>query len=150
MDDNTQIEDADIVETAVQPVANGVANRLNLEALINRYVGDIEKVREQLKAQKEMLEANFQNDPVYAEADEKVKEATRAKTAVKQTISKQAAVAVVADKVKALKEDMKDAQDHLSALVQQYFKETGMNQVTGDDGEIREIVIVTKLVRKKA
>lgn len=125
-------------------------NRLNLETLINRYVGDIDKLREQLKAQKEMLEASFQNDPVYAETAEKVKEATRAKTAVKQTISKQASVAVVTDKVKSLKEEVKDAQDHLSALVQQYFRETGANQFTGDDGEIREIVIVTKLVKKRS
>lgn len=125
-------------------------NRLNLESLINRYVGDIEKLREQLKTQKDMLEDAFNNNPEYAEASQKVKDATKLRTGIKQKILKDDAVAFTADKVNGIRDEIKDAQDALSGYLQKYFQTVGTNQITGDDGEIREIVVVTKLVKKSS
>lgn len=125
-------------------------NKLNLEAMINRYVGDIEKLREKLKTQKDMLEDSFNNNSEYAEAAEKVKETTRVRTGIKQKILKDPPVAFVFEKVKEIKNEIKDAQEALSGYLQKYFQTVGMNQITGDDGEVREIVVVTKLVKKSS
>ncbi len=153
------VEGAEIVheEVALQPVPtvdvpsdNAVAARLNLEGMIHRYLSDIEKIRGQMKTQKEMLEAAFQNDATYAQQDAVVKAEMKKKNEIKHKILKTPAVAIVNDKVKQLREEIKDAQEALSQYVQKYQESTGLNQIMSEDGEVREIVIVTKLVRKSS
>lgn len=131
-------------------MASGVSERLNLESMINRFVGDIEKLRAELKTKKAMLDDAFNNDPEYAAADEKVKEMTRAKTVIKQKILKEPAVELNDKEVKRVKEEIKDAQAGLSSYLQKYYQTAGTNQIVGEDGEVREIVIVTKLVKKSS
>jgi hypothetical protein len=121
-----------------------------LETMINRYVGDIEKMREQFKTQKSMFDDAFNNDPDYATQDQKVKEENRKKTEIKQRILKQPAVADLFSRLKNMRDEIKDTQDTLSQLLQQYYEQTGTTQITGDDGEIREIVFVRKLVKKNS
>lgn len=133
-----------------EPINTQVDNRFNLESMINRYVGDIDKLREQLKTQKDMLEDAFNNNPEYAQASEKVKEVTRVRTGMKQKILKDPPVAFVSEKVKEIKNEIKDAQEALSGYLQKYFQTVGTNQITGDDGEVREIIVVTKLVKKSS
>ncbi len=146
MDDTTdQIEDAEVVETT-----SAVKDTLQLETLIKRYLGDLEKLRVQMKSQKEMFEDAFNNDPVYAEQAEKVKQETRKKTEIRQKMVKQPALADLQSKLNYTKDQIKDAQDALSGYLREFYQSTGINQIVGDDGDVREIVIVTKLVKKKS
>lgn len=135
-------------EVAPTPSDNRALSQINMETLINRYVADLEKLRDELKSHKEMLEDAFRNDPKYAEQDEKVKAETRKRTEIKQNIIKQPSIAQLDEKVKHVKEEIKDTQAGLSAQLQQYYQSTGMNQIVSENGEVREIVVVTKLVKK--
>lgn len=154
-----EIQDAEIVEgeeeettSEAQPAdsENAAVSQINLESLINRYLKDIDSVREKLKMQKTMLEDAFNNDAGYAEANQKVKEVTKVRTGIKQKIQKQPAIVKVTSDINALKEEMKDLQEGLSQYLQQYQAQSGNNQFTGEGGEVLEIVISRRLVRKNS
>lgn len=153
-----EIQDAEVVEedeettTDSQPAdsENTAVSQINLESLINRYLKDIEGVREKLKMQKTMLDDAFNNDAGYAEANQKVKEATKVRTGIKQKIQKQPAIVKVNADINALKEEMKDLQEGLSQYLQQYMAQSGNNQFTGEGGEVLEIVVSRRLVRKNS
>ena len=162
MSDDIQepVEEAEIVEEALQEVpaeeevvtegAEAAQSQIDLESMIHKYLKDMEQTREKLKMQKSMLEDAFQNDAGYAEAASKVKEATKARNAVKQKIQNQAAVKKVVGEVNSLKEEMKDLQEGLSLYLRQYQEKTGTTYFTGEDGEVMEIVIMRKLVKKSS
>lgn len=173
MDNNTtnnkpedQIEDAEIVDQTDEENAganeeatnettdetsgeNAAVSQINLESLINRYLKDMDGVREKLKMQKTMLEDACNNDAGYAEANQKVKDATKVRNGIRQKIQKQPAIVNVTNEITKLKEDMKDLQEGLSQYLQQYQLQSGNNQFTGEGGEVLEIVVSRKVVRKK-
>lgn len=122
----------------------------NLESLIKRYVNTINDLRVKLREQKQMMEDAFENDAVYREHAEKVKEANRIKSATKQQIAKQPSMQELQQKIKDLSFDIKENEVLLSDYLQQYQKASGVSQIELEDGEILEIVNVAKLVRRHA
>lgn len=137
-------------EEITEQVGGGspVQSMLNLESMIHRFLADIDKTREKLKTQKDMLDDAFNNDAGYAEAMQKVKEATKAKNAVKQKIQKQEAIARLINEVDGIKDEIGELQDGLSKYLHQYVEQSGNNYFTGENGEVMEIVVVRKLVKK--
>lgn len=161
VDENEEEEDTDLVTTSDSDTdedveaadgsgENAAVSQINLESLINRYLKDIDGVREKLKMQKTMLEDAFNNDAGYAEANQKVKDVTKVRTGIKQKIQKQPAIVNVTNEINALKEEMKDMQEGLSQYLQQYQLQSGNNQFTGEGGEVLEIVTSRRLVRKNS
>lgn len=128
----------------------GSMNMIELATLINRYVADIEKIRESMKMQSSMFKDAFENDAEYHTKSEQVKQATRERNAIKQRILKQPAVEALTGKLNELKADIKDAQEGLSGYLEEYQRVAGTNIIEGDNGEIREIVPMFKLVKRKA
>ena len=51
-------------------------------------------------------------------------------------------------KVDELKSELKEAQEALSSYLAEYQKLTGSSEIEGEDGELRKIVYVAKLVKK--
>lgn len=121
---------------------------ISLESLIKRYIGDIDKLRDQLKTQKDMHNDTFNNDPEYATATQKVKEVARVKAAAKQKIQKQPSVVALNERINELKEEIKDMHETLSSYLEQYKSMSATNQIVDDNGAAHEIVTVTKLVKK--
>jgi len=131
-----------VVETPAMEIAN-------LSSLINRYLVDIEKIKEQSKTQRDMFNSAFENDKAYQEQSQQVKELTKKRNAVKQVLVKQPAVMTIVEKQKELKEELKDLQDALSRYLERYQQVAKTNIIESEDGEIREIVPVYKLVKKR-
>lgn len=121
---------------------------LDTSSLINRYVTEIDQLKSQLKEQREMVNATFENDASYNELLEKEKQYTKQKNAIKQNLLKQPAAATAVSKVKELREDVKDKQSALSGYLQEYQRLSGTNIIEGEDGEMREIVPVYRLVKR--
>lgn len=138
-------EEVEIVEDA--PV-NGAATMLNLEELIKNHIDAIEKLRIEVKQQKEMYEDSFNNNPTYREHVEKVKEATKGRSQVRQQIAKQPSVAILDQKIKDLRFDMKEKNQTLSDLLADYKEQTGATQIETRSGQVLEIVSTAKLVRR--
>ena len=121
---------------------------LSIEELIKNHIESIDKLRIELKQQREMLEDSFNNNPTYREHVEKVKEVSKAKNSVRQEISKQPSVAILSQKVKDLRFDMNEKSKTLSDLLQDYIEQTGATQIETRDGKVLEIVRTSKLVRR--
>lgn len=122
---------------------------LSLEELIKNHIKSIDKLKDELKQQKEMFEDSFNNNPTYREHVERVKEATKAKNSVRQQIAKQPAVATLDQKVKDLRFDISEQNKTLSDLLQDYKDQTGATQLEVN-GKTYAIVSVSKLVTTNA
>lgn len=145
-DTEENIVDAEVVED----VSNGSKDVIiNLEALIKTQTIAIDKTREKLKEQKQMLEDAFQNDPTYIEHEKLAKEAAKVKGKTKSEITKQPAVSILSQKVKDLSLDLKDKQASVSDYLKEYQRLTQVTEIEVEVGDVREIVNVPRLVKKK-
>ena len=148
-DPSDEVQDADIVREADTPTGDDAATvLLNLESLIKSHISGIDTRRQELKKMREMLSSALTNDETYRLHEEKAKEANKLKAATRAQIMKQPANASLADKVKHLAAELKDMDGALSDYLREYERMSGSNEIEGDDGEVREIVYVAKLVKK--
>lgn len=147
---------ADDLETAVADVPvnnevtppNGGTVIIELEGLIKTHISQVDKVSDALRKHKEMLDDIFNNNPTYKQHMDAVKEATRIKNNTRQEIMKQPQVAELAEKVKDMKFELKDLKGALSDYLREYQKMSGVNEIEGEDGQMREIIYEAKLIKK--
>ena len=121
---------------------------LNTESMIKRYLGDIEKLRQDIREQKDMIDSTFENDASFSEKMKKEEEVKKEKETLKAQLLKSSAVLQADAKLKELKEEMKDTQKSLEGLLKQYQELAGTNQIVRDDGEIYEIITTLKIKKK--
>lgn len=141
----------DDTETIVDTSPNGSADVvINLESLIKTQAVAMDKLKEKLKEQRQMLEDAFQNDPTYIEHEKQAKEAAKIKGKTKSEITKQPAVSILSQKVKDLTVDLKDKQASVSDYLREYQRLTQVTEIEVEAGDVREIVNVPKLVKKKS
>lgn len=147
-DQNSQeITDAEVVETTPAAVSNGEI-LVNMEGMIKNHIASIEKLQDEAKKLKDMLDDIFNNDPTYKDHNEKAKEATKVKQATRQQILQRPQAKELNEKIKTMKSEMKELQDALSDYLQEYQRMSGLTEIEGDDGMIREIVYTARLIRK--
>ncbi len=143
-DDTQSIQDATIVEETPAELLG------NLESSIKEHIASIDTSKTELKKLKEMLSDMFSNDATYQEHDKAVKETTKIRTKTKLELLKQPAAAGLNNKIKELSSDLKDLQNALSDYLREYQRLSGSNEIEGDDGEVREIVYVARLVKRSS
>lgn len=120
-----------------------------LENLINGHQMDLDKIQENLKDQAAMLKSAFENDAAYLEAHKDSQDAIKKKKIEKDRIIEEPAIAALNAKVQDLRSQVKEEKQALSDYLTQYFQESGLRQITGTDGEIRDIVTSVRLVKKR-
>lgn len=143
-DDTQPIQNAEIVEET------GAELLTNLESSIKEHIASIDASKAELKKLKEMLADTYRNDPTYQEHDKVVKEAAKIRAKTKSELLKQPAVADLSAKVREMAGELKDFQAALSDYLREYMRLSGSNEIEGDDGEVREIVYVAKLVKRSS
>lgn len=121
---------------------------LSLEQLIKNHIASIDKLKEEAKKHRQMLEDAFMNDAVYQEHMKLAKEAIKVKSATRAQILKQPANVMLSSKLKNMTTELKDKQYALSDYLLEYQRMTGVNEIEGEDGEIREIVNSAKVIKK--
>lgn len=121
---------------------------LDLENMIKANVATIDRNKVELKKQKEMLESALQNDETYRTHNETAKKAAKQKGATKLQILSQPANRALAEKVRDLAAEIKEANTALSDYLREYARMSGTNEIKTDDGEVREIVYTAKLVKR--
>lgn len=126
---------------------------IQLEELVKRYIENINNLKNDLKLQREMFEDSFKNDEVYRDHESKANEASKIKNSTKQQllkqILKQTSVFEISEKIKDMKFELKEMEAALSDYLQQFQKLSGSNQIELQDGNILEIVTVTRVVKKR-
>lgn len=146
MDDNMQSNELDAEVTDIVP--DTVRTQLSVESLIKTLISRIARVKEELKPVKEMLSDLLNNNDKYQLADNEAKEASKKKSTIKKEILSTPEGKMASSKVDELKSDLKEAQEALSTYLADYQRLTGSSEIEGEDGELRKIVYVAKLVKK--
>lgn len=120
----------------------------NLQSQINIYISRIENLKQEIQPVKEMIDSYLANDPLYAELSVKAKEAAKEKGKRKKELMNAPNGKSLNQKIEKIKEEQDEANKMLSQLLSEYQKATGSTVFEGSDGEIRQIVMIAKLVRK--
>lgn len=148
MDEETVIEGE---ATEVMPtVVDNSQVVFSLESTIKSHITSIDKIREELKKYKEMLDDIFENDETFQKHDLASKEAAKVKNGTKAQILKQPQAKELDAKIKTFKAEIKEQEQALSDYLQEYTRMAGVLEIEGDDGEVREIVYNARLIRKSA
>lgn len=155
MADDSNIVEGEVVkekttQVAIEPGAKNSEILLNMESLIKGHVSTIDKLSTEAKKLKEMLDDIFNNDPTFQEHDKASKEAAKVKQGTKAQILKRPQAAELDKKIKDLKGELKENQASLSDYLQEYARMSGVNEIEGDDGEVREIIYTAKLIKKSS
>jgi len=151
MDDNNQLDEEQIEQPTKNVVSSDKSQVVilqNLEDLIKTHVSTIERLQKELKEHKETIENVLLNDPTYKDHSDKAKEANKNKSATKQEVMKRPSVIHISSKVKNNNAEIKERRAALSEYLQEYERMSGLREIEGDDGELREIVYSAKLVKK--
>jgi hypothetical protein len=149
-----KIEEAEIVDnntpsnTSENTGQDQASVLINLEQMIKTHISTIDKTRVELKKHREMLEDVLINNPTYQEHAKKAKEANQVKAMTKGQIMKQPNVSVLSEKIKDMQSQVKELDAALSDYLREYQRLSGSNEIEGEDGEVREIVYVAKLIKK--
>lgn len=152
--DNHYTEDTVVVETEVvgADTATGSADNaatvmLSLEGLIKNNLTALDKLQTDLKTQQEMINNVLASDQTYQAHDEALKQAQKVRNTTKSEIMKRADVAQVNNKIKEMREELKEQRQTLSDLLQEYQRVSGNTEIETDTG-LLEIVSTSKLIRK--
>lgn len=127
---------------------SGAQVLLDLESTIKSHIVQIDRGRAELKKQREMLESALLNDETYRLHTEEAKKAAKTKALTKFQILQQPANKQLAEKVHDLSAEIRELNQALSDYLREYQRMSGSSEIETEDGEVREIVYVAKLVKK--
>ena len=151
---DSQIEEAEIVDSNANdnPISDepnsNVSTLLEIEKAVKMKITALERLKEEAKPIREMLESTLQANLEYAEVLAAASEAAKKKSAKKKELLNNEAGKKIVQKLNELKSAIKENQESLSYFLQEYSRLTGAKEIEGEDGELRQIVYVAKLVRK--
>jgi phenylalanyl-tRNA synthetase alpha subunit len=156
-DESVPVQDAEIVEPVEnEPVTSQDATSnsqdatmiLELETMIKNSMATTDRNKDELKKLKEMLESALGNDDTYKEASEKAKEAAKVKGKAKLNVLANPATRSINEKIKDLTQDIKELNTGLSEYLREYQRLSGASEIEGEDGDVREIIYIAKLIKK--
>ena len=153
---DSQIEEAEIVDSNANdnPISDepnsNVSTLLEIEKAVKMKITALERLKEEAKPIREMLESTLQANLEYAEVLAAASEAAKKKSAKKKELLNNEAGKKIVQKLNELKAAIKENQESLSYFLQEYSRLTGAKEIEGEDGEIRQIVYVAKLVKKSS
>ncbi len=124
-----------------------VTSLFAIENLIKTHISHIDTVKIELAKQAEMFNDVLNNDPKYKEAAEAGKEVAKKKAEAKQDILKSPSNASLNQKIKDMRQELKELKNALSNYLQQYQKIADTDQIESEDGEVRQIVYNAHLVK---
>lgn len=124
-----------------------VTNLFTIENLIKTHISHIDTVKTELYKQVEMMNDILSNDSEYKKAADEGKEINKKKTEAKQNILKSPSNASLNQKIKDMRQELKELKGALSGYLQQYQKIADTDQIESEDGEVRQIVYSAHLVK---
>lgn len=135
-------------ELQTTPSSSDAALVMKIEEMIKTHMAQIAELGEEATKYKDMLDDILLNDETFQEHDKATKEASRIKSNTKKEIMKRPDAADLANKLKSVRSQQKELREGLSDYLREYQRLSGSNEIEGEDGEVREIVFVAKLVKR--
>jgi len=134
--------------TTTSPDPNAAQVLLDLETLIKTHIANLDKGKAELKQQREMLSSILDNDETYRLHNDEAKKAAKTKAQTKYQLMQLPQNKQLAEKVRSIAAEIKEQDGALSDYLREYQRMSGATEIETDDGVIREIVYVAKLVKK--
>jgi hypothetical protein len=148
---SNDVQEADVVtETQTPPVDTSGTVLIELESMIKSHISGIDSRKSELRKYREMLTSALASDETYQEHERLAKEAAKVKNGTRQQLMKLPANAQVLEKVHDLSIEIKEMDGALSDYLKEYERMSGSNEIETDDGMVRQIVYVAKLVKSSA
>jgi hypothetical protein len=144
---NPVIQDADVVNNS-RDDQSGAAVISDLESLIKNHISGIDKRKNELKKYREMINDSLTNDRVYQEQDKAAKESAKVRNVTKSQLLKQPSLMDTVKKMHETAAELKEMNEALSDYLSEFRRISGSNEIETDEGEVREIIYVAKLVKK--
>lgn len=120
----------------------------NLEELIKNHIARIDQLKIDSKNARSMLDDALISDPVYKEHSDKAREAAKLKNTTKKQILSRPELFKLSQKAKEIQLELKELKNGLSDYLHEFQRLSGSNEITGSDGQVREIVLVASLIKK--
>jgi hypothetical protein len=147
-DINTAIDKPnDPADQTAAPV-NDTSVITDLESLIKSHITGIDNRKNELKKLREMVNDALLNDKTYQEQDKTAKEAAKIKNATKSQILKAPTNQSIVAKTHEMAAEVKEMDEALSEYLREYQRISGSNEIETDNGDVREIIYIAKLIRK--
>ncbi len=148
LEDET-MSDTEASITSLDETPNSdTATLLTIESSIKTNIAKIDRLKEDSKPLREMMKSFLEGDEQYVQASEAAKKASQLKTGRKRELLETENGKELKNKLETLKMDLDEAQEALSYYLREYQRLTGLNEFEGEDGELRQIVSIVKLIRK--
>lgn len=133
-----------------QDTPNDAILLVRIEEMIKTHIAQIDKLGEDISKHKDIVDDIFTNNETYQQHDKLAKEAAQIKSKTKAEIMKMPSVLDMVNKLKALKSEKVELQEGLSDYLKEYQRLSGLNEIEGEDGQVRQIVYKASLVKKSA
>lgn len=140
----------DITPSDANPSASDVSQvdvLLNIENMIKTHVSSLERLKVEMKKHAEMVEDSFANDSTYKLHAEEAKKAAKQKSVTKSQIMKNPAVAVLVEKMKEMRTQVKELNGALSDYLREYARLSGSTEISDEQGNVWNITYSAKLVK---
>lgn len=138
-------------DSSQQPVNPSDASTLiAVESMLKNVISRLELLKNELKEDADMLKSAFESDPVYREFEENAKAAAKDKLAAKKEILRKPDVAELNLKVQSKRSEIKELKEKMSDYLTQFQQLSGLNEIEGEDGEVRIIVYTARLVKQNS
>lgn len=129
-------------------VANEQMTLFSLQELAVNNTKTVEQIQVQLKTAQEMYKDGFLQSEEYKSKDQEVKDKSRELKQVKERLSMQPSLNAQAQKIKELKNELKEKKAAISDYALEILRMGGLNEFDKDN-ESYEIKVVAKLVKVK-
>lgn len=146
---DTQIQEAAPV-LQEETSSNDAVLLVRIEEMIKTHAAQMDSLQEEITKRRDMVNDVFANEETYQEHDKVAKEAARIRSNTRKEILKRPEVADIVNKLKDLKLEQRELKMGLSDYLREYQRLSGSNEIEGEDGQLREIVLAAKLVRKSS
>lgn len=121
---------------------------ISLEELIKATVTNMDNLKRDIKKISDQVKDTCNNDPLYHDKDEIVKNAQKVRADVKARIMSNPANKTLDKKLKEMRADLREKKFSLSEYLKEYKRLTQANQLELDFGEVLEIVETVKVIKK--
>ena len=115
--------------------------------MIKTHVTSLERLKIEIKKHTEEIEDAFSNDSTYKTHAEEAKKTAKQKSQTKQEIMKNPSVAVLVEKMKEARTQVKELNGALSDYLREYARLSGSTEIADNEGNIWNITYSAKLVK---
>lgn len=120
---------------------------LNIENMIKTHVASLSRLKVEIKKHAEEIEDSFSNDSTYKLHAEEAKKSAKQKSMTKSQITKNPSVALLVEKMKEMRAQVKELNGALSDYLREYARLSGSTEIADNEGNIWNIMYSAKLVK---